>query len=249
MSEHRIELLSHGVFATGVLRNPAPASLYEDAIRLDDCYVASSGAIIAKSGPKTGRSPKDKRIVESPASQGDVWWGSVNMPLSPRSFRICRKRAQDYLTRAPRIYVVDGFAGWDPQHRLKIRVVCSRPYHALFMHNMLIRPTSRELAGFGEPDYTIYNAGSFPADPEVDGISSATCVALDLDSHELVILGTEYAGEMKKGVFTIMNYLMPKKGVLSMHCSSTEGKNGDTSPPEPSFAEQCIDRMPRCGIR
>jgi phosphoenolpyruvate carboxykinase (ATP) len=229
MAEHRIELLQHGVFASGVIRNPAPAMLYEDAIHFDEGVLASSGAIIAKSGAKTGRSPKDKRIVEDPESGEDVWWGPVNIRLAPRSFRICRKRAQDYLTRCSRLYVVDGFAGWDPGYRLKIRVVCSRPYHALFMHNMLMRPTARELADFGEPDYTIYNAGSFPADPEVEGISSEACVALNFESRELVILGTQYAGEMKKGVFTLMHYLMPKRGVLSMHCSANESAEGEVS--------------------
>jgi phosphoenolpyruvate carboxykinase (ATP) len=229
MAEHRIELLQHGVFASGVLHNPAPAVLYEQALAHDEATLTASGAINANSGAKTGRSPKDKRIVETPATKADVWWGPVNVGLSPRSFRMCRKRAVDFLTRSPRLYVIDGFAGWERANRLKVRVVCSRPYHALFMHNMLIRPTTRELAEFGTPDYTIYNAGSFPADPEVDGITSDVSVALNFDSRELVILGTQYAGEMKKGVFTIMHYLMPKWGVLSMHCSANEGPSGDVS--------------------
>ncbi len=229
MAAHRIELLEHGVFASGVIRNPAPATLYEDAVQFDEGTITASGAINAKSGAKTGRSPRDKRIVETPTERKDVWWGPVNIPLSAQSFRINRKRAVDYLARCPRMYVIDGFAGWDRAHRLKIRVVCSRPYHALFMHNMLIRPTTRELAEFGTPDYTIYNAGSFPADPEVDGITSDTSVALNFDSREMVILGTEYAGEMKKGIFTIMHSLMPGRGVLSMHCSANEGPAGDVS--------------------
>jgi len=229
MAEHRIELLDHGIFATGVARNPARAALYEDAIGHDQGLLASSGAMVASSGSKTGRSPKDKRIVESDATKADVWWGPVNIPLSPQSFRICRKRATDYLAHTPRLYVIDGFAGWDPQQRLKIRVVCSRPYHALFMQNMLIRPTQRELNDFGTPDYTIYNAGSFPADADVEGVTNNTCVALNFDSRELVILGTQYAGEMKKGVFTIMHYLMPKRGIFSMHCSANEGSAGDVS--------------------
>jgi phosphoenolpyruvate carboxykinase (ATP) len=229
MTEHRIELLEHGVFARGVFRNPSPAALYEDAVRYDEGIIASSGAINAKSGAKTGRSPKDKRIVDSPETQGDVWWGPVNIPLSPQSFNSNRKRAVDHLVRCPRLYVIDGFAGWDPAHRLKVRVICSRPYHALFMRNMLIRPSNRDLAEFGQPDYTIYNAGSFPADPDIPGNSSETSVALNFDSRELVILGTEYAGEMKKGVFTIVHYLMPRRGVLSMHCSANEGPGGDVS--------------------
>jgi phosphoenolpyruvate carboxykinase (ATP) len=112
---------------------------------------------------------------------------------------------------------------------LKIRIICSRPYHALFMHNMLIRPSAEELEAFGTPDYVVYNAGQKSADKSIEGVNSETCVCLDFDSSEMVILGTEYAGEMKKGVFTIMNYLMPKKGILSMHCSANEGDRGDVS--------------------
>ena len=229
MAEHRIELLEHGVFASGVVRNPSPAVLYEDAVKFDEGMITVRGAMNARSGAKTGRSPRDKRIVETAAEKKNVWWGPVNIPLSAQSFRMCRQRAIDYLARATRIYVIDGFAGWDPAYRLKVRVVCSRPYHALFMHNMLIRPTARELGEFGAPDYTIYNAGSFPADPEVAGITSDASVALNFESRELVVLGTQYAGEMKKGVFTILHYLMPQRGVLSMHCSANEGAEGDVS--------------------
>jgi phosphoenolpyruvate carboxykinase (ATP) len=229
MTEHRIELLAHGVLATGVVRNPAPAVLYEDSIRTGDGVIAASGAIVARSGEKTGRSPKDKRIVATAGHTADVWWGPVNHRLTPQAFRINRKRAVDFLARCERLYVIDGFAGWDPAARIKVRVVCSRPYHALFMHNMLIRPTPLELADFGNPDYTIYNAGSFPADPEVEGVTSDVSVALNFESRELVILGTQYAGEMKKGVFTIMHYLMPQRGILSLHCSANEGPGGDVS--------------------
>jgi phosphoenolpyruvate carboxykinase (ATP) len=127
VASHRIDLLEYGLFARGVLRNPAPSLLYEEAIRFDDGVIASSGAMVAYSHGKTGRSPKDKRIVEHPESSGDIWWGNVNLPLSPQSFRINRNRAVDYLNRCPRIYVIDGYAGWDPRYRIKVRVVCSRP--------------------------------------------------------------------------------------------------------------------------
>jgi phosphoenolpyruvate carboxykinase (ATP) len=125
--------------------------------------------------------------------------------------------------------VVDGFAGWDPKYRIKVRIICARAYHALFMWDMLIRPTAEELADFGTPDYTIINAGGFSANAQTAGMSSKTSIALSFERKEMVILGTEYAGEMKKGVFTIMNYLMPKQGVLSMHCSANESKEGTTS--------------------
>ena len=229
MPSHRIDLLEYGIFARGVLRNPSRAILYEDAVRHDEGVITSAGAIVARSHAKTGRSPKDKRLVDEPGSTNDIWWGPVNIQLSPQSFRINRKRAIDYLSTCPRIYVIDGFAGWDPQHRIKVRVICSRPYHALFMQNMLMRPSEEELAAFGQPDYVIFNAGAFPADEEVPGINSETSVGLNFASGEFVILGTEYAGEMKKGVFTIMHYLMPRRGILSMHCSANEGTAGDVT--------------------
>src|SRR5690606_10999801 len=144
-----------------------------------------------------------------------------------RVFEINRQRAIDFLSTRDQIYVVDGFAGWDAEHRIKVRVICLNAYHALFMHNMLIRPTPEQLDGFGEPDYVIFNAGAFPANPLTNEMRSSTSVDLSFERGEFVILGTQYAGEMKKGVFTIMNYLMPKRGVLSMHCSANEGEGGD----------------------
>ena len=179
---------------------------------------------MAYSGVKTGRSPKDKRIVKNPDSENDVWWGEVNVPLDARTFDVVRERARDYLNICERLYCFDGFAGWDPKYRIKVRVICERPYHALFMHTMLIRPTRDELASFGKPDFVIYNAGRFPANRYTAGMGSKTSICLNLEDREMVILGTEYAGEMKKGVFTVANYFAPKRGVLSMHCSATADK-------------------------
>lgn len=216
-----MDLSRYGISVSNIRRNLSPARLYEEALRLEPgTRIADSGALIAYSGSKTGRSPKDKRIVQDAASQDDVWWGDVNVPLDHQSFVINRTRAQDYLNTRDVVYCVDGYAGWDPDHRLKVRVICSRPYHALFMHVMLIRPTRAELENF-EPDFVIFNAGQFPANPHTPGMTSRTSVDISFGDREAVILGTEYAGEMKKGVFTVMNYLMPKRGVLSMHCSAT----------------------------
>jgi len=215
-------LSTYGLPNETVLRNLSPAALYEEAIRFDKgASIADSGALIAYSGGKTGRSPKDKRIVHDAGTGDDVWWGTVNIPIEQKTFDINQRRAIDYLTTRPRLYVVDAFAGWDPAHRIKVRVVCERPYHALFMWTMLIRPTEEESQNFGEPDWTIFNAGAFPANPLTAGMTSRTSVDVDLAKRQIVILGTEYAGEMKKGIFTVMNYLMPKKGHLSMHCSAT----------------------------
>ena len=222
---------AHGISVHEIHRNATPAFLYEAALRHEKgSAISSTGALIAYSGKKTGRSPTDKRVVDEPEIRDDVWWGNVNIKLDQQSFTINRERAIDYLNTRERLYVVDGFAGWDPQLRLKIRVITSRPYHALFMRNMLIRPTADELAGFGSPDYVIYNAGGFPANKHTAGMTSATSIDLSFGRREFVILGSDYAGEMKKGVFTIMNYLMPRHGILSMHCSATQARDGgDTS--------------------
>ena len=224
-----MDLTSHGISVTEIIRNGAPALLYEHGLAYDAAHITASGAIATLSAAKTGRSPKDKRVVEGPETKDDIWWGPINMPLSSDSFAINHQRALEYLNGRPRLYVMDGFAGWDPDYRIKVRIICSRPYHALFMHNMLIRPTAEELADFSEPDYVIFNAGEQNADPETPGVGSETCVSLNFETGQFVILGTQYAGEMKKGIFTIMHYLMPKQGVFSMHCSANEGPDKDVS--------------------
>ena len=225
-----IDLKSHGISVETILRNPSPARLYEEALRHEaDTAVVSTGALVALSGDKTGRSPADKRIVRTPATEGDVWWGSINIPLSEDSFDLNRELAIAYLNSRKRLFVIDGFAGWDPPHQLKVRIICERACHALFMHNMLIRPTLEQLADYGEPDFVVINAGLCAADPNLPGVNSDTTVCLNFEVRESVILGTEYAGEMKKGIFTLMNYLMPRDGVLSMHCSANQGPEGDLS--------------------
>ena len=225
----QFSLREQGITAE-VARNLVPSQLYEEAIRYDaGTRIAANGALVAYSGAKTGRSPKDKRLVCQPPSEADVWWGPVNQPLPPASFAINRERAIDFLNFCPKLYCFDGYAGWDPEYRLKVRVICSRPYHALFMHTMLIRPTRTELESFGEPDYVIYNAGRFPANRLTTGMSSKTSVDVCFEEGQVVILGTEYAGEMKKALFTVMNYLMPKRGVLSMHCSATADRHTERS--------------------
>lgn len=212
-------------------RNAPVAQLYEDAIRNEGAVLSSTGALINFSGKKTGRSPKDKRIVYEETSKDDIWWGPVNIKMDEHTFEINRERAIDYLNTRDLVYVFDGFAGWDPKYRIKVRVICARAYHALFMNNMLIRPTEEELKDFGEPDFIIYNAGQFPANRFTTGMTSTTSVEINFKRMEMVILGTEYAGEMKKGVFSVMHYLMPVKfGQLSLHSSANVGmENGDVT--------------------
>jgi len=219
-----------GITTNLIVRNPSPAVLYELALQYEQgTSITSSGALAAYSGARTGRSPRDKRITDEETSREDIWWGPVNIKLPEHSFMINRERAIDYLNTRQRVYVIDGYAGWDPKYRIKIRVICARAYHALFMHNMLIRPTPEELDSFGTPDFVIYNAGQFPANRYTEGMASQTSVDINFKRRESVILGTEYAGEMKKGVFTIMHYLMPKAGVLSLHSSANVGPNNDVT--------------------
>lgn len=207
-----------------IRRNAPAAILYEDALNEKKTTIASSGALIAYSGDKTGRSPKDKRIIEEETSKDNIWWGPVNKPLPEKTWSINRERAADYLRTRTHLYIVDAFAGWDPRYRIKVRVVCARAYHALFMTNMLIRPTDEELAHFGEPDFTVWNAGQFPANYHTQGMSSKTTVEINFKAMEMIILGTEYAGEMKKGIFTVMFYLMPvHHNVLTLHSSANQG--------------------------
>jgi phosphoenolpyruvate carboxykinase (ATP) len=221
-------LAKHDIQVEEIHRNLNAARCYEQAIRHailnyeEGTTIANSGALIAYSGEKTGRSPTDKRIVKDQPSEKDIWWGNVNIPIPDTTFQTNRERAIDFLNTRPELFVVDGFAGWDERHRMKVRVICARPYHAMFMYTMLVRPTPDELADFHEPDFTIFNAGQFPANRHTAGMTSKTSIDVSFEKNEMVVLGSMYAGEMKKGVFTVMNYFMPKAGMLSMHCSATE---------------------------
>lgn len=223
-----INLSQYGINQPEIFRNLSPAKAYEMAINLENGEIASSGALLISSGEKTGRSPKDKRLVEEETSKDNIWWGEVNVPLSENSFELNKDIAVNWLDSRERVFVLDGYAGWDKDYRIKVRVVCARAYHALFMYNMLIRPSAEELETF-EPDWVIFNAGQCSASALVEGVSSKTSVNLNIKKKEFVILGTQYAGEMKKGVFTILNYLLPLRDSLPMHCSANEGQNGDVA--------------------
>ena len=230
MTDKKFDLSKHEITVKNILRNPAPARFYEEAVKYDPgSIITDNGALVVRSGERTGRSPADKRVVKTEGLSEEIWWGDINIPLDENTFKINHQRAVDYLNTCERLYVIDGFAGWDPNYRLKVRIIAERPYHGLFMHNMLIRPTQEELENFGEPDFVVYNAGKFPANTFTEGMTSDASVDVHFEKNTMVILGTEYAGEMKKGIFTVMNYLMPKKDVLSMHCSANEGDDEDVA--------------------
>ncbi|XP_058069543.1 phosphoenolpyruvate carboxykinase (ATP) 1-like isoform X3 [Magnolia sinica] len=217
---------------THILYNLSPAELYEQAIKFEHgSFVASSGALATLSGAKTGRCPRDKRVVKSETTEKELWWGkgSPNIEMDEHTFMVNRERAVDYLCSLDKVFVNDQFLNWDLENRIKVRIVSARAYHSLFMYNMCIRPTPKELEEFGTPDFTIYNAGQFPCNRYTHYMTSSTSVDFNLDRREMVILGTQYAGEMKKGLFGLMHYLMPKREILSLHSGCNMGKNGDVA--------------------
>eukprot|EP00249_Psilotum_nudum_P021247 c28033_g2_i2 orf=331-2352(+) len=217
---------------THVLYNLSPAELYEQAIKYEKgSFITSTGALATLSGARTGRSPRDKRVVKEESTQDDLWWGkgSPNIEMDEHTFLLNRERAVDYLNSLDKVYVNDQFLNWNPTHRVKVRIISARAYHSLFMYNMCIRPTYEELEDFGTPDFTIYNAGQFPCNRYTHYMTSSTSIDLNLKRKEMVILGTQYAGEMKKGLFSVMHYLMPKRGILSLHSGCNMGKEGDVA--------------------
>ncbi|GFZ10097.1 phosphoenolpyruvate carboxykinase 1 [Actinidia rufa] len=217
---------------THILYNLSPGELYEQAIKYEKgSFITASGALATLSGAKTGRSPRDKRVVKDETTADELWWGkgSPNIEMDEHTFLVNRERAVDYLCSLDKVFVNDQFLNWDPNHRIKVRIVSARAYHSLFMHNMCIRPTPDELEDFGTPDFTIYNAGQFPCNRYTHYMTSSTSIDLNLGRREMVILGTQYAGEMKKGLFSVMHYLMPKRQILSLHSGCNMGKNGDVA--------------------
>jgi len=212
--------------ASEVFYNLSVEELVDHALLSDNAVQASNGALVCRSGKYTGRTPKDKYTVREPGSEANIWWGN-NSAMEPGTFAHLREKARDYAA-GKRLYVVDPFGGADPEHRIAVRFIVERPYHALFIKQLLIRPTAEELANF-QPEWTVANMCRLYAEPEVDQTRSEAVIALNFAEKQVLIMGTEYAGEMKKSVFTIMNYLLPLKGVMSMHCSANIGQAGDTA--------------------
>ncbi len=226
----KFNLSQYGIDVEKIHRNSSVPVLYEIGLRNEaGTAISDVGALLVYSGEKTGRSPKDKRIVRNPESEKNIDWGPINIGLDEHTYFVNRERAIDYLNICERLFVVDAYAGWDPKYRIKVRIICTRAYHSLFMQNMLIMPTAAELADFGTPDYVILNAGGFPANSYTSEMTSKTSVDVNLENKEILILGTQYAGEMKKGIFGVMNYLMPLEDVLPMHCSANVGEAGDVT--------------------
>ncbi|MCC6720298.1 MAG: phosphoenolpyruvate carboxykinase [Acetobacteraceae bacterium] len=221
-------LYGSGVLAgRAVHANLGAAALTALAIRRDEGRLSADGALLVQTGQHTGRSAQDKFVVDEPETTADIWWGSVNRKLAPEKFAGLKSRVQAYL-QGQELFVQDLYAGADPAHRIRVRVVTTQAWSALFARNMFIRPEAAELAGF-TPDYVILHAPQFQADPAIDGVRTATAIALSFAQRQIVICGTEYAGEIKKSIFTVMNWLLPPKGVLPMHCSANIGAEDDVA--------------------
>ncbi len=202
--------------------------LVQEAIARHEGTLADMGPFVAVTAPHTGRSPNDKFVVREPSTEGDVDWGKVNQPISEAHFERLQADVRDYLNRLDDLFVQDLFCGADAEHRLSVRYVTPNAWHANFVRNMFIRPNAEALAAFA-PNFTVLHAPEFHAIPETHGTRSGTFIVLHLAKRTILIGGTRYAGELKKAMFTVMNYLMPKRGVLSMHCSANIGPKGDTA--------------------
>ena len=204
---------------SAVYRNLTPAQLTEAAVKRGEGKLSHNGALVVTTGKYTGRSPKDKFIVDTDGIHNDIAWGPVNKPMSSKQFDKIRDGIANYLN-GKEVYIFDGYAGADKTYQQKFRVINEMASQNLFIHQLLIRPTEEELASYGEADYTIICAPGFKCNPEVDGTNSEACIAIDYEAHTIIIAGSQYSGEIKKSVFATMNYVMTKKNVLPMHCSA-----------------------------
>jgi phosphoenolpyruvate carboxykinase (ATP) len=222
-------LSAQGLSPSGRIHwNLVAPELVEAAIRRGEGVVADMGPFVAVTSPHTGRSPNDKFVVREASSEADVDWGKVNQPMSDDHFTILKQDVQQYLDGLDELFVQDLYCGADPATRLSVRYILPNAWHANFVRNMFIRPAVEALATFA-PNFTVYHAPEFQADPARHGTRTGTFIVLNIAERTILIGGTRYAGELKKSMFTVMNYLLPKQGVLSMHCSANVGPSGDSA--------------------
>jgi phosphoenolpyruvate carboxykinase (ATP) len=218
----------HGIHTSRpIFWNLSAAALYEHAIRRSEGELAAEGPLVCRTGTHTGRSPNDKFVVKEPSSEANIAWGKVNRPMEPAHFDTLKRDMLAHIA-SRELYVQDLYAGADPAYRLPVRFVQEMAWQSLFVRNLFIVPDSDDLAGFA-PQFTVITAPSFHADPARHGTRADVAIALNLGTREVLIAGTSYAGENKKAIFTVLNYLLPLKGVLSMHCSANIGPAGDTA--------------------
>src|SRR5574338_243424 len=207
--------------------NLSVPALYEETVRRREGLMADDGALVCRTGQHTGRSPNDKFIVKEPSSADRVWWGKVNRPIAPEHFDALHKQLLAYV-QGKEMFVLDAYAGADPRYRLPIRVITEMAWHNLFARHMFIGVEPGRDADHA-PEFTVIDVPSFAADPARHGTNSETFILLNLARRLVLIGGTTYAGEIKKSIFTVMNYLLPLRNVLSMHCSANVGAAGDVA--------------------
>ncbi len=222
LSNHGIEKIRHSYW------NLTSGELYEHSVRRGEGEIAHLGPLVVLTGQHTGRSPNDKFIVREASSEKHVWWGKVNRDIETARFDRLLGKMLKYL-EGREVYVQDCFAGADPEYRVPIRVVTEYAWHSLFARNMFVRPDWETQAASHVPEFTVINAPGCLADPETDGTNSSTFILMDFGRRMILIGGTSYAGETKKSIFTLLNYLLPLRGVLSMHCSANIGRDGDSA--------------------
>ncbi len=211
-----------------VYHNLSTPELYEESIRREEAMVGHLGPLVVSTGKYTGRSANDKFVVREPGTEGQIWWGKINKPFDPADFEKVLYGLRSYLQNKD-IFVQDAYAGADPNYQIKVRVVSEHAWHSLFARTMFIREFDPEVLASFEPDYTVIHCPDFQADPEDEHTASEAFILLNLDKKLVVIGGTSYAGEIKKSIFTVMNYLMPLQGVLSLHSSANVGTDGTSA--------------------
>jgi phosphoenolpyruvate carboxykinase (ATP) len=222
-----ITLTAQGLNPKRIWANLGAPELYEHAAKRGEGLITDHGALAVVTTPHTGRSPKDKFLVDEASSSGQIWWDR-NDRMTPEKFDRLLADVKRHLNDQPEVFVQDLFGGADPSYRLPVRFVTPNAWQALFVRNMFIRPALADLAQF-QPSFVVYHAPEFQADPQVHGTRSGTFIALNFAKRMILIGGTRYAGEMKKSIFTVLNYLLPQQGVLPMHCSANLGPAGDTA--------------------
>lgn len=225
-SDHGLE--NHGLYnLNDVYWNLTTPALYEQVVARREGVLAHLGPIVVRTGHHTGRSANDKFVVKEPTTESQIWWGKINRPLSPEKFDSLHKRMTSQL-QTQDVYVQDCFAGADPNYRLPIRIISQYAWHSLFARNMFIQANAEELKHH-VPEFTVIDVPHFHAVPKTDETNSETFIVLNFEKRLILIGGTSYAGEIKKSIFTVMNYLMPQRNVLPMHCSANIGQDGETA--------------------
>jgi phosphoenolpyruvate carboxykinase (ATP) len=229
-SSWSLDLRSHGLINPGkVYARLSPAGLAEIALQRGEGLLTKDGALVAYTGERTGRSPQDRYLIAEATNPKAIWWGPVNRPLDPAVFNRLVDKIQAYF-QGRDLFVSDNWVCADPRHRLAVRVITEKAWHALFAHCLFLRPAREELEKSAfQPQLTIMSAPGLQADPAIDGTRSGVFIVLNLERRLVLVGGTHYAGEIKKSVFSFLNYLLPQQGVLPMHCSANIGPKGDTA--------------------